>query len=261
LAILRVLIDGPRPGAVNMSVDADLLARHSPGDDPVLRLYRWSPYAVSMGHHQREEEFAADRIAARGFDLVRRPTGGRAILHSEELTYAVVGSSPSDLFGSTLNECYEAINRALILFLEKLGLRPDVSGGESLAEARGLVCFRSAGRHELMVAGRKIIGSAQRRTEGVFLQHGTILAGPAHVDLLDCLAGGGNTPEARAELIASTTDLGSLLGGPLDSAAVDRCNGFLVDAFAENFDLEPVVTKVAGRSEPLPVSFLEPDTR
>lgn len=253
---LRVLIDGPRPGAVNMSADADLLAAHRPGDDPVLRLYRWDPPAVSMGHHQQESGFDLDAIAARGYDLVRRPTGGRAILHAQELTYAVVGSSPSGIFGDSLNRCYEEINRALLLFLRRLGLEPGVSGGESLAEARGRVCFRSAGRHEMVVGGRKIIGSAQRRTEGVFLQHGSILTGPAHVDLLACLAGGGDTPAARAALAAATTDIGSEMGREFTDADADRCNVLLIECFAETFGLDPDTTETAGSDQAVPAEFL-----
>ena len=133
---LRIFDDGPRPGAVNMQRDAALLAAQGPGDPPVLRLYRWSPPAVSLGHHQRVGAFDAAAIAARGYGLVRRPTGGRAILHADELTYAVVGASPCPLFGASLHETYATINRALVRFLTELGLRPDVSAGESRAEAR-----------------------------------------------------------------------------------------------------------------------------
>ena len=255
---LRVLIDGPRPGAVNMSADARLLAAHEPGDDPVLRVYRWSPPAVSMGHHQKREDFDVGRIAELGFDLVRRPTGGRAILHAEELTYAVIGSSPSEIFGRTLNDTYAAINRALLILLERLGARPDVSGGESLTEARGLVCFRSAGRHELLVGGKKIVGSAQRRTGGVFLQHGSILSGPAHVDLLECLPGRGGDPAEREALRRATTDLAAVMGRPLGDDDYDACAGILVEACARIFGLEPEIENVAGRDDPLPATFADP---
>ena len=239
---LRVILDAPRGGAENMAVDAGLLAAQRPGDSPVLRLYRWSPPAVSYGYHQQAGDFDAARIAALGYDLVRRPTGGRAILHAQEMTYAVVGASPSPLFGETLHDTYALLNRALLRFLEALGLAPDVAGGESLAEARGLVCFRSAGRHEITVGGRKLVGSAQRRTEGVFLQHGSILTGPAHAGLLDCLGGGAADPEARAELLAATTDLGALLGRSFGEADHDRCRDLLVEAFAQILGLDPVIT-------------------
>lgn len=210
---LRLILDGPGSGEYNMSRDARLLADHRSGDDPVLRIYRWSPPAVSCGYHQPDTDFDFPEIQARGFDFVRRPTGGRAILHAQELTYAVIGSSPSDLFGATLHGTYMKINTALVRFLESFGLEADISAGESLTDARGAICFRTAGRHEITVGGRKIIGSAQRRTEGVFLQHGSILTGPAHIDLMHCLRGTRSGFAAMEELKAATTDLGSLLAG------------------------------------------------
>jgi len=236
---LRVLRDGPRPGAVNMALDDALLRAHRPGDDPVLRLYRWRPACVSYGYHQHPDDFDAAAVAARGWHLVRRPTGGRAILHRQELTYAVVGSSPSALFGDTLHASYMTINRALTHFLADLGLTPDISAGESLEAARGAVCFQSAGQHEITVAGRKVVGSAQRRREGVFLQHGSILTGPGHADLLACLAGALDTPAARAALLDATTDLEGLLGFDHADAAYADLEARLIAACAEAFGLTP----------------------
>lgn len=238
---LRILMDGARDGAWNMARDAALLAEHRPGDPPVLRLYRWSPPAVSYGYHQSLDGFDAAAIAAAGYGLVRRPTGGRAILHADELTYAVVGASPSPLFGDTLHATYTRINDALLLFLRDLGLDADVSGGESRDDARGLVCFKSAGRHEINVRGRKLVGSAQRRHGESFLQHGSILAGPAHLALSRFLrpAPGQPAPDAAA-LALVTTDLGRLLGAPLDDEGQERLLPRLADAFCRAWGLDPV---------------------
>ncbi|MBK7670683.1 MAG: hypothetical protein IPJ24_04690 [bacterium] len=236
---LRIQIDGALSGAENMARDAALLEEHRPGDLPVLRLYRWRPYAVSYGFHQSPDDFDAEAIAAAGYGLVRRPTGGRAILHAEELTYAVVGTSPSDLFGATLHETYMRINEALLLFLNDLGLAADVSGGESRDDARGLVCFKSAGRHEISVRGLKLVGSAQRRRGDVFLQHGSILAGSAHLDLPRFLrpAPGRPAPDS-AQLALVTTDLGRLLGTPLDDEGQERLLPRLADAFCRAWGLQ-----------------------
>ena len=221
-----------------MARDAELLAAHEPGADPILRLYRWEPAAVTIGYNQNFEDFAQDTIAAEGYDLVRRPTGGRAILHADELTYAVVGSSPSPLFGDSLHATYMKINEALLAFLLKLGLNADISDGESRENARGLVCFRSAGKHELTVGGQKIIGSAQRRTGGVFLQHGSVLAGPRHLGLPALLGGTASTAEDAQALASVTTDLGQLLGEPQTPDLLDAHAKKLATCFGNIFELD-----------------------
>ncbi len=235
---LRVYLDGAHPGAWNMARDAELLASHRPGDEPILRLYRWQPAAVTIGHNQQFSDFAEQAIADKGYDLVRRPTGGRAILHADELTYAVIGSSPSPLFGDTLHGTYMKINEALLAFLGRLDVDANLSAGESRESARGLVCFRSAGQHEVKVRGRKLIGSAQRRTGGVFLQHGSILAGPRHLGLPDLLGGEHATAADAEALAAVTTDLGQLLGREQTPAILDKHARLLAESFGQALGLE-----------------------
>jgi len=220
-----------------MARDAELLADQKPGDDPILRLYQWEPAAVTIGYNQKFEDFDQDAIAAAGYDLVRRPTGGRAILHADELTYAVIGSSPSPLFGDSLHSTYLKINEALLAFLHRLDIAADISAGESRENARGLVCFRSAGKHEIKVGGRKIIGSAQRRTGGVFLQHGSILAGPRHLGLPVLLDGAAAAETDVKELANVTIDLAQLLGQEQTPAVLDGQARVLADVFAETWGL------------------------
>lgn len=239
---LRIRRDGAACGSVNMARDAALLAGHRPGDDPVLRLYRWDPPAVTIGYNQDLRAFDAKALRAAGYDLVRRPTGGRAILHADELTYAVVGSSPGPLFGRSLHDSYLSINRALTAFLADLGLQAEVLAGESLAQARGVSCFRSAGRHEIRVGGRKIIGSAQRRQRGVFLQHGSILTGPGHRDLPRFLKGSdhgatGGEVQPQPEV---TTDLSQALCAALDGPALEALADRLAAACCRVWGLEPL---------------------
>lgn len=229
---LQVHVDGAMTGEANMARDTELLEQHRAGDDPVLRIYRWNPPAVTIGYNQDMASFDRAAVAGAGYGLVRRPTGGRAILHAEELTYAVVGTSPGPLFGASLHETYMKINEALLEFLRGLGIDADISDGESREEMRGLVCFKSAGRHEVSVDARKVIGSAQRRRGDVFLQHGSILAGPRHLDLLDFLGGGD-----RASLATATTDLGRLLDRPMGPAELDALAEPLAEAFARCLDL------------------------
>ena len=102
-----------------MARDRALLEAHRPGDQPVLRVYRWSPPALSLGYNQDPGVFDRAATDAAGLAVVRRPTGGRAILHADELTYAVVGTSPGPLFGDSLHAVYLAVNRALVAFLRE----------------------------------------------------------------------------------------------------------------------------------------------
>lgn len=237
---LLVIRDGASDGATNMDRDSALLAAHRPGQDPVLRLYRWQPPALSIGYNQDEGGFDPAAVAAADLSIVRRPTGGRAILHAEELTYAVVGSSPGPLFGASLHETYMTINSALMAFLQGLGADVAISEGEPRSEAMGAVCFKSAGRHEIAAGGRKLVGSAQRRRGDCFLQHGSILAGPAHLQLPRLLKPG--TPGAELtpeDLDRLTTDLGQLLGRPLGPADLEDLEEELARSFASALDLSP----------------------
>jgi lipoate-protein ligase A len=230
---LKVIHDGAHPGAVNMSRDSELLDAHRPGQDPVLRVYRWRPPAVTIGYNQDLDGFDSTAAEAAGFDLVRRPTGGRAILHADELTYCIVGSSPGPLFGESLHQCYMKINEALLDFLRSLGVEAEVSAGESRDEMRGMLCFKSAGQHEIRVGGRKLIGSAQRRRAGVFLQHGSILAGPGHLRLPEFVKPVPGVPTVGAEVLARvTTDLAQVLDRPLTGSDLDRLGHDLAASFS-----------------------------
>jgi lipoate---protein ligase len=232
MAQLRIFHDGALTGEENMARDAEFLASHKPGDAPILRLYRWLPAAITIGYNQSFDDFEKAAVSAEGYDLVRRPTGGRAILHADEITYAIIASSPGDLFGDTLHATYMKINEALLLFLKNIGINAEISGGESRAEAGSLVCFKSAGHHEIRVAGRKIIGSAQRRTGGVFLQHGSILAGPRHLDLPHFLKAGARGNDIKPEELALvTTDLQQELGRRLSGNDLDEMMKPLAEAF------------------------------
>lgn len=234
---LRIRNDGPASGAVNMQIDSDLLAKHKPEDDPILRIYTWNPYAVSCGYHQKTDSFNHAEIESKGYGLVRRATGGRAILHAQELTYAVVGTSPSELFGNTLHDTYMLINAALIQFLQGMGLAPDISDGETLTEARASICFKSAGKHEITVQGKKIIGSAQRRSNGVFLQHGSILCGPAHARLTELLSDDAPGKFSVAEIEKITTNLNELTD--LDyQHDYQKMAKELINSFAKTLNLE-----------------------
>jgi lipoate-protein ligase A len=165
--------DAPRPGWANMAIDQTLLDRAGQLDESWLRLYSWKPHCLSFGRHEpAARRYDAERIAALGIDTVRRPTGGRAVWHSRELTYAI--AAPCRCFGS-LQEAYLKIHRMLVDALLGLGVPASLAPPtRSLALDAG-ACFSQPAGGEIMVDTRKVVGSAQLRCGGAFLQHGSIL--------------------------------------------------------------------------------------
>lgn len=186
---------------------------------PTLRVYGWAPWALSLGWNQSIDEVRVDRAHSDGIDIVRRPTGGRAVLHARELTYSVV--MPSE--GRSVSEIYRIVSRGLVAGVRRLGVNAVIESGHPSASAlyRGAACFISAARYEVNVDGKKIVGSAQRRYAGVqgedvVLQHGSLLLGGEHRAITKYLA----LPEAErehlmAELHDRSTDLETILGRPV----------------------------------------------
>ncbi len=164
---MRVLLDGFSTGAQNMERDLALLR----DGVPTIRLYGWRPACVSLGYPQPETDVDADALRDFGLDLVRRPTGGGAILHAEdEVTYSVV--LPRSLAPSGLFDSYRFIARGIVLALERLGLAPTFQEGHT---GRDPLCYLREEGVSVAVDGRKISGGAQKRTKDALLQHGTLL--------------------------------------------------------------------------------------
>lgn len=167
-------------GADNMAMDEALMDYASRSGHWVLRVYSWSSPTVSFGRNQvAVDAYDRSRLAERGIDVVRRPTGGRAILHDREVTYSVVGPA---LDAGDLAESYARINRLLIAALRRLGLdaevvdRTDPLMKSPELERRGpLPCFHHPSAGEITLHGRKLVGSAQWRSSDALLQHGSIL--------------------------------------------------------------------------------------
>lgn len=159
-----------------MAVDHALALGLSPGEG-VLRLYRWATPTVSFGRNEPARgryDLEAARRAGIGF--VRRPTGGRAVLHDRELTYAVVLPVTS---GMSLRAVYRMVNQGLVKALDALGVPASMAPAEGRAIAPDAgPCFRHPSEGEVMVAGRKLVGSAQARVGSAILQHGSLLLGP-----------------------------------------------------------------------------------
>ncbi|HEU5220414.1 MAG TPA: hypothetical protein VFU23_17265 [Gemmatimonadales bacterium] len=174
VATWSLLTDVPRPGWENMAIDAALLDLADAGGSAFFRLYRWDPFCLSFGRHEpARRRYDAERIRALGLDCVRRPTGGRAVWHARELTYAV--TAPLALFGG-LRPAYESLHRLLAKALATLGATAALAPRTSPVGGVGTgPCFAAPVGGEVLIQGRKVVGSAQLRQGDAFLQHGSLL--------------------------------------------------------------------------------------
>lgn len=165
-----------RSGPANMAIDASLLAEAARTGRPLLRLYRFDPPCLSLGRNEPTAHYDRAAIARRGLDVVRRPTGGRAVWHEHEVTYAV--AAPIATFGG-LRAAYRTIHARLAAALRRLGadtaLALDRPRASSFTRDRPGACFATPVGGEVLVGGRKVVGSAQVREGRAFLQHGSIL--------------------------------------------------------------------------------------
>jgi lipoate-protein ligase A len=175
-------------GKENMKFDFERTMAVAEGKAlPMFRLYSWDPWAISLGANQKEEEINKNEVNLRGWDLVRRPTGGRAVFHSEEITYSIVVNL-EDKF--SIHDVYKKIHILLLNALKKLGEK-ELGFEKSQKDFREFYkdkslsasCFASSARYEIEFEGKKVVGSAQRLFGNTLLQHGSILIGNAHLRL------------------------------------------------------------------------------
>lgn len=212
----RLITTPPVRGAWNMAVDEAILEHVERGEVfPTLRLYAWDPPCLSLGRAQPFTDVDVPRLQARGWDVVRRMTGGRAILHTDELTYSVTGTIHDPNLAGTLLESYNRLAGPLLVAVHDLGLPVEIK--EDKVDNNGIpnpVCFEVPSMYEITVNGKKLIGSAQaRRREGV-LQHGTLPLTGDLARICQALAFPDESArEAAAErLLARATTVESVLG-------------------------------------------------
>jgi lipoate-protein ligase A len=176
----RLIIDGDLPGARNMARDVAMMEAVSRGESlPTLRLYGWDPPCLSLGRHQEMDAADLEFCRRQGIDVVRRPTGGRALLHHLELTYAVVAPLGREPLPRGLQDAYRSICGALVQAMRALGVEAELTGGDVNLQLPGprstVPCFEAPAGGEVVVGGRKLIGSAMRAHGSAILQHGAIL--------------------------------------------------------------------------------------
>lgn len=219
-------IDSRLDAAAQMRADVALLDEVAAGAPPALRLYRWHPPALSLGRFQDDADVDRDACSAHGVEVVRRPTGGRALLHGSDLTYAVVVQrGPGDM--RDVDATYQWLARALVAGLARVGVDAEIARNDGPV---GAVCFAGQQGADLRVGDRKICGSAQLNRDGAVLQHGAILLTRLPFDETDLLVG----DHDRAHLRRATVTLAEL-GAPTDAHTVARA---LVEGFSDTLEIE-----------------------
>jgi lipoate-protein ligase A len=232
---------GENTGFYNMDYDIKLV-ENCKFDEAHFRIYRWKPYCISLGYTQNSEEVNQNKAKEDNIDIVRRPTGGRAILHAEEITYSVVLPLQN---GLTARMVYAKISEALIKGLIKYNpifvdaelenIQPNFAKVHQ--QPSGMVCFASTAKSEVKFKGKKIIGSAQRKMGNYLLQHGSILCGTFHRKLIDYL---NNLTDYDYKLIknefySKTIEIETIIENRVD---YDKLTDCLVKGFKEEWGIE-----------------------
>jgi lipoate-protein ligase A len=169
----RFLDSGGLDGAEQMALDAGLMDRARLTGEAVLRVYEWARPTLSFGRHESVRgRFMPEALEQENVAAVRRPTGGRVLMHDREVTYSVTAPAPED---ERLKESYRRINAVLVNAIARLGVRVEEAISSAPRRPGGAACFAEPSEGELVVAGRKLVGSAQLRERGALLQHGSIL--------------------------------------------------------------------------------------
>ncbi|MBM7645102.1 lipoate-protein ligase A [Scopulibacillus daqui] len=226
--------------AFNMALDEALLDWHSQGlIPPAVRFYGWDPPGFSVGYFQKTKgKIDYEAVEKHGYELVRRPTGGRAVLHDNELTYSVIVSENHDMMPKSVSQAYRVISKGLLEGYKKLGIKAEFSIPEGkLGMTGSAVCFDEASWYELIVDGKKAAGSAQTRQKGVILQHGSI---PISMDveaLFDCFIYPSDRVKQRAlqSFINKAVSINDCAGRKV---SLDEVKEAFYDGFKKGLDIE-----------------------
>lgn len=220
----QYLNTGFKDGRSNMNLDIQLAQNCLPSK-AFFRLYRWKPFCISLGSNQDIDSVNIIKAAEDGIDFVKRPTGGRAILHSEELTYSIVYPLIENL---SLKNLYFRINSALLMGLriydDRLGeaclenIEPDFNSFYKKDISK--ICFGVSAKSEIKYRNKKLVGSAQRKFKNAVLQHGSILCGSYHKNIVRYLNFENDSAGMEEEINLKTTDLQEILNREVDYSAL-----------------------------------------
>lgn len=250
----RLIKDGFGDGRLNMAIDRAILTACDRGQAPAtLRLYGWDKPTLSIGYSQNELlDVDTRQCERRNISIVRRFTGGRALLHQHEFTYSLIASIPHPGFPGNLAGDFCAVSKAVILSLEKAGVvKPEMIGKEKRVPVKGQkrspACFSTLNHWEISVQGKKLAGSAQRRLNRSFLQHGSIFLDkdPELVHSLLRYTSDSAKEQVLRNLTSNTLSLNEVLSINLEWGELSQC---FEDGFQETFP---------GTWKPEPLSALE----
>ena len=230
-----------------MAIDAAILkAVESEAVLPTLRLYAWFPPCLSLGYSQPFSDIDLNRLNSRGWDVVRRPTGGRAILHTDELTYAVIGPKTDPRLAGGLMDSYRQISTALYQALTSLNLPAEIHAGKNPLAHEQPVCFENPSDFEITVNGKKIIGSAQARKESAILQHGSLPLKGDLTRITEVLVYSSNAERIYAGelLLEKAANVSSVLGQEVSWETAAQA---IQEAFRETLNLDLVEEELTPR--------------
>jgi len=255
----RFLDTGALPGAMNMAIDEAILTLHLKGQtSPTLRLYRWDPPALSLGHFQHRHGFDLDACHRQGFDVVRRPSGGKAVLHMGDLTYAVIAGVAEGI-PATVRAAYALICRGLLAAFSLMGIEAWI-GDELHSSGQSDLCFLRDGAGAIVFGNKKFVGSAQTWRASSMLQHGAIVLEPQAEAILAVRTNQGPDKSlARDSLRAAMTSVLEILGHVPEHETLSRAiREGMGQALNASFVESPLTAEeislagqIAGREIPL----------
>ncbi|HHP51511.1 MAG TPA: lipoate--protein ligase family protein [Moorella mulderi] len=235
----RLLDTGTADPFTNMAIDEAILWEHAAGGNlPTLRFYAWDPPTISLGYFQRaDKEIDLEAVARRNLGLVRRLTGGRAVLHHHEVTYSVVAREDHPLMQGGVLPSYLRLANALAQGLRNMGAPVELASGKKRAERTSAACFDAPSWYEITWEGKKIIGSAQTRKGGVVLQHGSIIIKLNVEDLFAVLKMPNEAVRERLKekFLHQAAGLEDVLNRPVYP---EEIKGHILNAFRELYNME-----------------------
>lgn len=251
----RLLHTPPSTGAWNMAADEAILEHIYRGESkPTLRLYAWNPPCLSLGYAQSFKDVDITRLNSRGWEVVRRMTGGRAILHTDELTYSVTGSADEPILAGGVLESYNRLSKALLHAVRKLSLPVEVkeNADAPATKKQNPVCFEVPSTYEITVNGRKLIGSAQARKKEGVLQHGSLPLTGDLTRICDALVFETETARenAKERLLARATTVESVLGAEVSWSRA-------AETFVQGFETELNIRFERGEMSPTEIRRTE----